>query len=100
MIQAEIDSWAHAATLDQAHAVRNAVVTAHADWLQRIAGPAELHDLALISITGLVWPAIAARAAGAAAAETAILVAIWPRPIDQALGRPTTNGRGPFLVRH
>jgi hypothetical protein len=88
----EIEAWGVAATEQSACRVRGALVKAHCDWLERVAQPVELHDLAPHALTGLVYATVAARAASAAAAELAILCEIWPRSIDAELRRVIRPG--------
>ncbi len=83
-----MQAWLAAAPAERALAVRRAVVLTHADWLERIECPAELYDLAVWSLSGLILPTTAARAACTAAAELAIVCAVWPGPVDLALRAP------------
>jgi hypothetical protein len=60
MCCSEVETWAVAAPVGRAHVVRCVVPLAHGDRLFRIAHPAELHDVALWSLTGLSLPSDAA----------------------------------------
>jgi hypothetical protein len=96
MNQREIEAWVTAGpgAVERATAVRSAVLLAHADWLHRMQDQYEVRDLAPWCPAGCVLFAPAARTASIAAAELAVVCAVWPRPIDAALRRVIPGLRG------
>ncbi len=83
----EIKVWLYAAPQECAVLVRYSVLRAFAEWRDLVVTERELHDLVPWAPSGRIEPGAAARAASDAAAELAVVCAVWPRSVDAALRR-------------
>lgn len=90
MRHAEIAAWSERAPVKHVQDAGQAGLDAQLYWLGRVHSRIERSDLAPWCEDGWIVPRIAAKAAGKAASELAIICAIWPTPIDDVL-RPVAK---------
>jgi hypothetical protein len=86
----EVDAWLRWAAPETVQAVGAASAAAHNDWLARVRLPWEIYDGTPHRRCPVIFPGAAARAAGIAAAEVAIVASIWPDGLGEVL-RPSTR---------
>ena len=95
MNHAEVDAFARWASPDTMQAVGSAGIAAQRDWLVLVLLPWELHHGAPYRRCPMIFPGAAARAAGIAAAEVAVVCRIWPDSLDEVL-RPSVQSTFPL----
>jgi hypothetical protein len=83
MHPSEIDAWSHRAPEHQVIAASQAGLDAELDWLGLVHSRIERSDLAPFCGRGWFIPKTAAKAAGGAAVELAIVCSMWAAPVTR-----------------
>lgn len=99
MRHAEIAAWSERAPVKHVQDAGQAGLDAQLYWLGRVHSRIERSDLAPWCEDGWIVPRIAAKAAGKAASELAIVCAIWPGSIDDCLRPRKKTARRPGSIR-